>query len=79
MSEPKGETDVKVPPQISVLSPAHWNEQFVSGSFVDRLLRYGEHQHSRPYSRPAKVLLPQAAVHTSTVMVLEESYFGNLI
>lgn len=56
-------THVKAPPQISVAFPAHGSVQLASGSLFANEFRSGAHQHSRPYSSPAKRLLGLLLLH----------------
>lgn len=57
-------THVKAPPQISVAFPAHGSVQLASGSLFANEFRSGAHQHSRPYSSPAKTLLGLLLLHS---------------
>ena len=71
----KIKTHVKGPPQTSVVFPAHGRVQLVSGSLLANEFRSGAHQHSRPYSSPAKTLpapLLHCVRHVWTVMLVED-------
>lgn len=69
------ETHVKAPPQTSVAFPAHGSVQLASGSLLANEFRSGAHQHSRPYSSPAKTLpapLPHCVRQVWIVMLVED-------